>query len=116
MDYGKNVLVQFVRRDFRTKEVITFDPEGIAEDGSKGVYIHKMVMNDPEPLGVLVALGPNRIGWAYCSYKKFNKKMMLKAAFARAENGSNGAVEFPKNKRAREQYEYFLDRCKRYYK
>ena len=110
----KNVLIQFIRRDFRKHEVITFDPALMGEDGKQGAYKHTDLMNDPEPLGVLIALGRDQIGWAYCSYKKFNKKIMLKVARDRAEKGTE--IDFPKNKRAREQYDYFVERCKRYYK
>ena len=91
-----------------------FEKKKIIED----TYTKVIIKPNPRPIGCVVAISKDNIG--FCAIhpldrnKDITKKSMLKTAIARAEKGVNDERKIPSY--MVETYEYMKDRAKRYFK
>jgi hypothetical protein len=72
---------------------------------------------DRNPVGVMVAIGPNQIGWAFCNKKdRFNKKLGVKIALNRANVGTNHQVPIRWQGEFEKLHAKFQERSVKYFK
>lgn len=64
-------------------------------NGGGGMTIRYLRDKSSKPIGCVVAIEDNRMGWSLCCKKDvFTKKMARKIAFGRAVNGTSQQVPY----------------------
>jgi len=101
------------------KQLIRKNPKTIKTveivDEENGIFKVVKKMKDPFVIGMFVALSREQVGFSLVNKKDiFRKKKAYEIAYGRAFKGGLTIEDIPPS--VLDQYEYFMDRVRRYFK